>query len=614
MVFFFKHAIFSILTGCVILSLEPATADSECVNDVVMVRHLGGASYNDNPVTILSQNSDEVTFKLSQEWTTDNNLDHLFVSFKEAAYGSPKCLAFADLNSTWESDSLTTVCTQNSKLALVEVWASDSTFTSGLDTATLPGCACDAPDNLPPMVKYTFTMECVSTCASAECVAATTPVITTTTPEVSSPSSCDADDYDNLHAVCENLAIHAHTITFASGEETRVVGDIGTSPGTSITGVYLIKPGGQVLRKTDAETFSRNMWNSGGSYNAVTAISSKEYDMGETQEIGGMTFFPGTYRTATAINFVHGTTVTLDALGDENAQFVFQAGTTFVTAADTYFVLKGKAKAKNVIWAVGTSATLGARSIVEGSILAEESITFGTMAELRGCAIAQAAVTFESRGYVNVQKNSGDSRSACGACEDFALHARTTITFASDDESIITNGDIGVSPGTSITGLHSIVGGSTNNDSADFATSVMFNHADLRSRRSDETYWGVGAHEIGGDTFYPGTYRSATAINFAHGTTVTLDGRGDESAMFLFQAGSTFVTAADTSFILQNGAKAENVVWALGTAATLGARSVVAGSIFAGTAITMGENAKIEGCAIAMTAATFEHEGYVTVP
>jgi hypothetical protein len=56
-----------------------------------------------------------------------------------------------------------------------------------------------------------------------------------------------------------------------------------------------------------------------------------------------------------------------------------------ITAADTYFNLINGAKAENVLWALGTAATLGARSVVEGSIMA---------------ALAQSAVTFESEGSV----------------------------------------------------------------------------------------------------------------------------------------------------------------------------------------------------------------------
>jgi hypothetical protein len=108
--------------------------------------------------------------------------------------------------------------------------------------------------------------------------------------------------------------------------------------------------------------------------------------------------------------------------------------------------------------------------------------------------------------------------------------------------------------------------------------------------------------EIGGLTFTPGTHRSDSAINFAYGTVVTLDGRNETNPVFLFIAGSTLVTAADTYFILKNGAKAENVRWALGTAATLGANSVIEGSILAGTSITFGTKSKLYGCALAQAA------------
>jgi len=63
---------------------------------------------------------------------------------------------------------------------------------------------------------------------------------------------------------------------------------------------------------------------------------------------------------------------------------------------------------------------------------------------------------------------------------------------------------------------------------------------------------------------------------------VTLDGLNEANPVFRFQAVSTLVTAANTYFILKNGARAENVVWALGAAATLGTNSVLEGSILAG--------------------------------
>ena len=182
---------------------------------------------------------------------------------------------------------------------------------------------------------------------------------------------------------------------------------------------------------------------------------------------------------------------------------------------------------------------------------------------------------------------------------------------------MIHHGDVGVSPGTSVTGAFKFGNGDASSsvtidegelmdDSADFALKVLDAHAEAMEAQSVPM-----AIEIGGLTFTPGNYRSDSAINFAHGTVVTLDGLNDPNPVFLFIAGSTLVTAADTIFILTNGAKAENVYWALGTAATLGANSVLEGSILAGTAITFGTQSILHGCALAQSAVTFESEGSV---
>jgi hypothetical protein len=168
---------------------------------------------------------------------------------------------------------------------------------------------------------------------------------------------------------------------------------------------------------------------------------------------------------------------------------------------------------------------------------------------------------------------------------------------------------VSVSPGTSISGSFSFEnGGQVVVDSSNFAESVLDAHAAAMADRDDGHTMAI---EIGGNTFTPGTCRSESAINFVHDTTLTLDGLSDSNPVFLFQATSTLVTAAGTHVKLINGAKAENVLWALGTAATLGANSVLEGSILAGTAITFGTQSKLNGCVLAQSAVTFESEGSV---
>jgi hypothetical protein len=136
-------------------------------------------------------------------------------------------------------------------------------------------------------------------------------------------------------------------------------------------------------------------------------------------------------------------------------------------------------------------------------------------------------------------------------------------------------------------------------DYADFATSVLTYYVAAMEVGDGEKSLKI---EIGWKTFTPGTYRSGREINFPYGTVVTLYGMNDPNPEFLFIAGSTLVT-------ISTWRKAENVLWALGTAATIGANSILEGSILAGTPVMFGNRSVLHGCAIAQSAVTFENEG-----
>ena len=71
--------------------------------------------------------------------------------------------------------------------------------------------------------------------------------------------------------------------------------------------------------------------------------------------------------------------------------FLFQVGSTFTSSPGTQMVLSGGAKAKNVYWAVGTSATLGTNTISKGTFLAASAITMNTGAVLDGRILAMGA-------------------------------------------------------------------------------------------------------------------------------------------------------------------------------------------------------------------------------
>src|SRR5207245_5739037 len=86
-----------------------------------------------------------------------------------------------------------------------------------------------------------------------------------------------------------------------------------------------------------------------------------------------------------------------DARGDANAVFIFQMAFTLTTTSARQVILIGGARAANVFWQVGSSATLGTGSVFKGNILALASITVTTGATVEGRLLARtAAVTLDS--------------------------------------------------------------------------------------------------------------------------------------------------------------------------------------------------------------------------
>jgi hypothetical protein len=139
-------------------------------------------------------------------------------------------------------------------------------------------------------------------------------------------------------------------------------------------------------------------------------------------------------------------------------------------------------------------------------------------------------------------------------------------------------------------------------DPTELYDSVIATWAEAMESRENTTTLAVP--EIGGLTFTPGTWRSESLIVKA-GANVTLDGQGDANARFLFQSNTTMLSGADVNIVLINGAKAENVVWAVGTTFTTGTMNDFKGAILAGTTVTIGADTVVEGSILAGTAITF---------
>lgn len=111
--------------------------------------------------------------------------------------------------------------------------------------------------------------------------------------------------------------------------------------------------------------------------------------------IGGQTLAPGLYSHASSIE-ITGSNLTLDAQGDSSAVWIFKTAGTLLVDTDRAVILAGGAKASNVFWAVGTSATLGTRAAMKGTIMADQQVSMANLATLDGRALARiASVTLD---------------------------------------------------------------------------------------------------------------------------------------------------------------------------------------------------------------------------
>ncbi len=105
---------------------------------------------------------------------------------------------------------------------------------------------------------------------------------------------------------------------------------------------------------------------------------------------GGLTLTPGIYKSTSTLLIQNGN-LTLDAQGNPNAVWIFQIASDFTTVggAGGSIILSGGAKASNIFWQVGSSATLGNNTIFKGNILALTSITMNANAVAEGRMLAR---------------------------------------------------------------------------------------------------------------------------------------------------------------------------------------------------------------------------------
>ena len=193
--------------------------------------------------------------------------------------------------------------------------------------------------------------------------------------------------------------------------------------------------------------------------------------------------------------------------------------------------------------------------------------------------------------------NAATSSVGLGTAKPFAILVGSTVT---NTGPTVINGQLGLSPGTAVTGFPPGVSGPQHIADAvalQAKNDLVTAYNDAANRPATEQV----ATELGGRTFLDGVYRNGTGLGITG--TVTLDGQNAPSSVWIFQAGSTLITATSSRVALINGANPCNVFWQVGSSATLGVNTTFVGTIMALESISVKTGTAVTGRALARNAA-----------
>ena len=154
-----------------------------------------------------------------------------------------------------------------------------------------------------------------------------------------------------------------------------------------------------------------------------------------------------------------------------------------------------------------------------------------------------------------------------GSAASFSVLAGSTVTNTGPTTMF---GDLGLDPGSSITGAPHALGATHVDDGVALSAknALTVGYTDAAGRPATK----LASADLSGQSFTPGVYSASSSLLFSAGN-VTLNAQGNPNAVFIFKVGSSMTTGSATKVLLINGAQPCNVFWQIGASATLGTNS-----------------------------------------
>jgi Ice-binding-like/IPTL-CTERM motif len=192
------------------------------------------------------------------------------------------------------------------------------------------------------------------------------------------------------------------------------------------------------------------------------------------------------------------------------------------------------------------------------------------------------------------------SAPALGQAGTFAVLGASTVT---NTGPTVVTGNLGVSPGSSVTGFPPgiVLGGTIHAADATAAQAQVDLTNAYNAVAATPCTTDLTGMDLGTLVLTPGVYCFASSAQLTG--TVTLNAGGNPNAVFLFKIGSTLTTASGSQANVINGGSSCNVFWQVGSSATLGTGTALAGNILALTSITLTTGSGVSGRALARTGA-----------